>query len=118
MAGLPSSRAISAQIARGGAAGDFIWNELALRELLRGPSGDVARDLAQRAQRVETQAKINASGRPGPNVDTGRLRASISWRLGEDSEGLYADIGTAVEYAGFVEELYPYLLPALEAARE
>lgn len=97
---------------------DFIWNEPALERLLEGQSGPVARDLARRAIRVANQAQINASGRPGPNVDTGRLRASISWRLGEDSEGLYADIGTAVEYAGFVEELYPYLLPALDAAQD
>ncbi len=45
--------------------------------LLESPSGPVARDLQRRGLRIESQAKINASGRPGPNVDTGRLRSSI-----------------------------------------
>jgi hypothetical protein len=50
------------------------------------------------------------------------LRASISWRLGEDAEGLYADIGSNVEYAYWVEmgsdrmSARPYLRPALPAA--
>lgn len=96
--------------------GDLIYNEAELHRLLRGRSGDVARDLARRATRVETRAKLNASGRPGPNVITGRLRASISWTLGEDGDGLFAAIGTNVEYAEPVERLYPYLKPALTAA--
>ena len=103
--------------------GDVIYNEVALRELLAGPSGGVAKDLARRAVAVESQAKINASGRPGPNVDTGRLRSSISWRLGEDAQGLYADIGTGVPYGRYLElgltrngARYPFLEPALKMA--
>lgn len=98
----------------------LVWDNVALRLAL---STAEARDLALRAIRVESAAKVNASGRPGPNVRTGRLRASISWRLGEDALGLYADVGSNVEYAGFVElgtdraPAYPYLRPALEAAR-
>lgn len=98
----------------------LVWDDVALRLAL---SGAGARDLAQRAIRVESAAKVNASGRPGPNVRTGRLRSSISWRLGEDALGLYADIGSNVFYAGYVEEgtdrapSYPFLRPALEAAR-
>lgn len=100
----------------------FRLNEEALVALLTGPSGPVAADLARRAIRVESQAKMNASGRPGPNVITGRLRGSITWRLGEDAGGLYADIGTNVEYAPYVEfptsrsPGYPFLQPALAAA--
>jgi HK97 gp10 family phage protein len=100
----------------------FRMNTAALNEMLRGPAGVVARDLARRAVRVESAAKDNASGRPGPNVITGRLRGSITWRLGADAEGLYADIGTNVEYAPYVEfgtsraPAYPFLGPALEAA--
>lgn len=107
----------------------IIWNEAVLASLLRGPSGPIARDLARRAIRVETQAKINAShSRPsvpgsGPAVRTGRLRSSITWMLGEDSAGLYADVGSNVEYAAYVElgtdrmGARPYLRPALLAAR-
>jgi Bacteriophage HK97-gp10, putative tail-component len=106
------------------AVSDFIWNEAALAALLRGPQGPVARDLSVRAIKVTSQAKINASGRPGPRVDTGRLRSSISWRINEDSQGLYADIGTGVPYGRILElgltrngMRYPFLVPALEAAK-
>jgi phage gpG-like protein len=101
----------------------FRIHESALRELLRGPSGPVMRDLARLAVRVESSAKMHATGRPGPKVRTGRLRGSITWRLGEDYLGPYADIGTAVHYAPFVElgtsraPAYPFLRPALLAAR-
>jgi phage gpG-like protein len=59
----------------------------------------------------------------GPAVRTGLLRGSITWRPGFDSQSPYVDIGSAVEYAAFVElgtvfmEPRPYLAPALEAAR-
>ena len=104
--------------------GDVIYDETALRQLLAGPDGAVAQDLARRAIAVESQAKRNASGRPGPNVDTGRLRSSISWRLGQDAQGVYADIGTGVPYGRILElgltrngARYPFLEPALSAAR-
>ena len=119
----------------------LVWDELALQIYFRSPYNAVARDLARRAINVESQAKLNASGRPGPNVITGRLRSSISWRFGEDALGLYVDIGSAVEYAAYVElghensahgyrardgsygyvsdrptRPYPFLKPALAAA--
>lgn len=108
---------------------ELLYNEGSLHELLAGPNGAVVRDLAQRAIRVESAAKLNASHpRPsvpgsGPAVRTGRLRSSISWRISVDSQGVYADIGSAVSYARFVEEgteraaARPYLRPALSAAR-
>jgi HK97 gp10 family phage protein len=104
----------------------FRFNEAGMRELLQGP---VSRDLVRRAIRVEAQAKRNASQPPpsvagsGPSVRTGRLRGSITWRLGVDAISPYADIGSAVFYAPFVElgtsrmQARPYLRPALEAAR-
>lgn len=101
----------------GAAQIQFRIHKAALTTLLESPEGPVARDLIRRAIRVEGQAKQNATGRPGPMVRTGRLRGSITWRLGHDSRGLYADIGTAVVYAPFVEPKYPFLKPALEAAR-
>lgn len=99
----------------------LIWNDVALRAALNGPG--VARELAARAIRVESAAKVNASGRPGPRVRTGRLRSSITWQLGADAAGVFADVGTNVEYAPYVElgtdraPAYPFLRPALNAAR-
>ena len=100
----------------------LVWNGVEALELLRGHHGPIARDLARRAIRIEAAAKNFATGRDGgPHVRTGRLRSSITWALGDDFLGLYADIGTNVEYAGYVElgtsraRPYPYLRPALAA---
>lgn len=101
---------------------DLHFDAGALRNLLEGTQGPVGRDLARRAIRVESSAKLHASGRPGPNVRTGRLRSSITWTIGRDSEGLYADVGSNVAYARYVEmgtdraPAYPYLRPAVIAA--
>lgn len=98
----------------------FRFNEAEMKALLVGP---VARDLVRRGIRVEAAAKRNATDRPGPRVRTGRLRGSITWRLGEDGLSPYVDVGSAVLYAPFVElgtsraPAYPFLRPALEAAR-
>lgn len=97
-------------------------NQAELQRILRGRNGPVARDLSRRAIRVESRAKLNASGRPGPRVRTGRLRSSIAWALAEDGRGLYAVIGTNVVYAKWLElgsdraPAYPFLRPALRAA--
>lgn len=69
--------------------------------LVKGPV--ILKDLQRRAINVETLAKSNASGRPGPNVDTGRLRASIRTDIEQGGEGLKAVITADVEYASFVE---------------
>jgi phage gpG-like protein len=98
----------------------FRFNETELRALLQGP---VVKDLTRRAIRVQSSAKQHASGRPGPNVITGRLRGSITWRVGQDAASPYVDVGSNVEYAPYVElgtsrmPPYPYLRPGLEAAR-
>jgi HK97 gp10 family phage protein len=112
----------------------FTFNQLGLEQLAR--SEPVALDLARRAIRVESAAKQNASQPPrngpdsgsepggGPAVRTGRLRGSITWRLGKDAISVYADIGTSVFYGPFVElgtsrmEARPFLRPALDAASE
>lgn len=100
---------------------EVIFNEGALDLLLQSPHGPVARMLVRAAIKVESQAKINASGRPGPRVRTGRLRSSITYRIGSDASGLFALIGSNVEYAGYVElgtdkaPPFPYLRPALSA---
>lgn len=56
--------------------------------------------VAQMALIIERQAKINATGRPGPMVQTGRLRASITTEV--ESPDL-ARVGTNVDYAADVE---------------
>jgi phage gpG-like protein len=102
------------------AKSSFRFNSEQLRAQLAVP---IAADLSRRAIRVESAAKQNATGRPGPNVRTGRLRGSITWRLGADLRGPYADIGSNVLYAPYVElgtsrmPAYPFLRPALEMAR-
>lgn len=107
----------------------FRWNEAEERRLLSAPNSAAARDLARRAIKVTNQAIVNASSEPpsipgqGPAVRTGRLRGSITWRLGSDAQGVFADIGSAVLYAPYVElgtsrmEARPFLRPALDAAR-
>lgn len=107
----------------------LVFDQRELKRLLEGPDGPVAKDLGRKATRVETEAKLNATGRQvagannpegrGPNVQLGRLRSSISWRLGHDTQGLYADIGTNVPYGFWLETglrngaTYPFLTPAL-----
>lgn len=102
----------------------FVINQAGLNRLFTSPQGPVAISLLVRALRVESQAKINASGRPGPRVQTGRLRSSITHRLVIDSEGLAAEVGTNVFYGEILEKgllpngaKYPFLVPALAAAR-
>jgi len=98
-----------------------------LAEVLAGREGEVARDLLRRGIRIETAAKLNATGREygdgtrGPRVRTGRLRTSIAHELGRDFAGLYVDVGTNVVYGRYLElgtdrmRPYPFLLPALAA---
>lgn len=117
------------QVEAASLARSFQWNHVGLRQLLRDPSGPVYRDLARRAVRIEAAAKVNASHSPpsipgeGPAVQTGRLRGSITFRLGSDTIGPYADVGSNVAYAAYVElgtqfmEERPFLRPALHAGR-
>lgn len=66
--------------------------------------------------------RASAPGQP-PAVDTGRLRASYTWRTGEDVQGPYVEIGTNVEYAPWLEygtvkmRPRPHLRPAIEELR-
>lgn len=110
-----------------------VQHDQALRALFHNQHGGVARDLARRAIRVQNHAKLNATGRSvagarnpegrGPRVDTGRLRSSIAWGIFSDSKGVFARVGTNVEYGLYLETglrngaTYPFLVPALPAAR-
>lgn len=100
----------------------IVWHDAALRALLESEGGPVGRDLSRRAIRVESAAKNNATHRPGPRVQTGNLRSSITWQIASDAAGLYADVGTNVFYGLYLElgtvnmQPYPFLVPALSAA--
>lgn len=80
---------------------------------VNGPVGRLCKDIASMAR---TLARSYAP------VDTGLLRSSISIEFGKWAEGIYADIGTDVEYAAFQEfgtsrnPPHPYLRPALADA--
>jgi HK97 gp10 family phage protein len=95
----------------------LVFDQAALRALLEGEDGDVGKDLARRAIKVEAAAKRLCS------VDTGRLRSSITWEMARDDQGLMATVGTDVEYGVYIElgtshmAAQPFLRPALEAAR-
>jgi HK97 gp10 family phage protein len=94
-----------------------VIHEHEMRNLLSSPQGGVARDLMRRGRRVQTRAKELV------RVDTGRLRSSITVTPVTVNGEFVVHIGTNVEYAGFLEggtsrmPAYPYLQPALEAAR-
>lgn len=111
----------------------IVRNDRAMARLFNDPSNGIGRDLARRALRVQNAAKLNATGRTvvgannpqgrGPRVDTGLLRSSIAFEVGRDSRGVFARIGTNVEYGYYLETglrngaTYPFLRPALAAAR-
>lgn len=66
-----------------------------------------------------SKPKVHADGSVKPNVDTGRLRSSITHEVNNDEKSVR--IGTNVEYAPFLElgtvrmpAGYPFLKPALE----
>lgn len=92
----------------------FHLDKAALDALLKGPDGPVAKDINRRAVQVEGAAKRLAP------VDTGRLRGSITHAMGVDGQGVFADIGTDVEYAIYQEfgtryqSGTPFLRPALD----
>lgn len=102
---------------KGSSSFDFRWNTSALSNLLEGPNGDVARFIDAKGAIVESAAKRNASGRPGPNVITGRGRSSIGRRMGIDGRGLYCEVGAGAYYMGILEKkgTYVWLRPALSA---
>ena len=67
----------------------------------KGLQQAISRGIRKAGQIVANQARQNADGRPGPFVQTGRLRASIN------SSGAVGDmsvtVGTPVEYAPRIE---------------
>ena len=108
-----------------------VWDEAAYRRFVQT---EVAPMLLAKGRRVESQAKVNATGGPvpgarnpegrGPRVRTGRLRSSITTVPGSNDLGPYVDIGTNVFYGRILEvegtragTFYPFLGPALAMAK-
>jgi len=81
----------------------LVLNHAQIQQVLTSAEGPVARDMIRRGQRVVDQARVNASGRPGPNVDSGRLRSSLHWRLVSGGAGIFIEVGTTVSYARGLE---------------
>ncbi len=82
----------------------------AFRAYSKKLDGLVGKAVKNSALIVERDAKLSFKGRDEesvkgepPRVDTGRLRASITHRTGEDMAGPFAEVGTNVEYATDVE---------------
>lgn len=75
-----------------------------VQEALKKLSPSAAKDAVRRGMNKATinaasQAKQNASGRPGPNVDTGRLRSSITSDVREGGTSIEGVIGSNAIYA-------------------
>ena len=121
---------------------EVVFDDAALRRLLDGPDGPVAKDLARRAVQVERTVKrslhqpgrgrtyrrggvVHRASAPGdpPATDLGRLAAATTWEIGVDERGLHARIGSNYPVQLFLElgtrrmAARPHLRPALEAAR-
>ena len=112
-----------------------------LQNISRNLTNDIKRAMIETAlTKIETVAKQTLT-REG-HVDTGRLRASIHTRYGDINNlfsynddrnnyyngSLLADprddifrfeifVGTNVEYAGYIERRFPYLIPAFESSK-
>lgn len=105
----------------------------AVDKLLKTPGSDVARELGKFGTKVESRAKMMVTGPPHgyyrgvhypsapgspPGLRTGRLRASIGWRLEYGGE-ISMLIGASAEYFIYLEKgtraHYPFLAQAVEA---
>lgn len=87
------------------AGGRVTINETALRELLTGRNGPVARMLGHQGENVTQEAKrlcpvspVGASDHP-----SGQLRSSIGWKLDTDRGQLVAEVSADTDYALYVE---------------
>lgn len=81
-------------------------HQVRLNQLLRSPTGGVARDLLKRGYKVQARAKLNISG-AGPGhpkrIRTGYLRSSVQVQL-RAVPSLACRIGTNAWYARMVHE--------------
>ena len=104
--------------------GDMAEAEIKVTSYRKEREAEIMKGLQKSLEKVgalvERQAKINVSQTTGhPRVQTGRLRASITHELDNDS----VKIGTNVIYGKYLEfgtsrmPPYPWLFPAVEMKR-
>ena len=92
------------------------------REREREVMGNLDKSMGIVGAIVERQAKINVSktGSEHPQVQTGRLRASIMHRVSTSGAAITTEIGTNVDYGKDLEfgtsrhPPYPWLFPSVE----
>lgn len=87
----------------GASTATIVFDQAALDELLRSPSGPVGKELARIGARVEGRAKQLLSGEL-VGVVSGRLRSSTSWRLIQQGDRLGVSIISGVGYSIHVHE--------------
>lgn len=78
-------------------------NKLAVQKLFTEPNSGLAKNMAKRAVAVTTAAKMNLS-RPPRRVNTGLLRASITWEFIFVNGVPGFRVGTNVKYGRFVHD--------------
>lgn len=76
----------------------LVLDSSALKTLLSGPSGPVARDIMVRTNRVLNKARTLCP------VDEGRLRSSLASEMRVEGDNVIGRVGTNVEYALWVHE--------------
>jgi len=97
------------------------------------PPGNVRRGVYRGALIVESAIKANASGRPGPRVQTGDYRRSWNTRnVSADGDGVAVSVGTnrpqarRLEFAFsgadslgrvYSQPAFPHVEPAIESSR-
>jgi hypothetical protein len=83
-----------------------VIHQIPLNQLLRSPSGAVARDMMRRGYKVQARARqlLGGGGPQNPKrINTGYLRSSISVRLIVRSH-ITVRIGTSLRYALWVHD--------------
>lgn len=96
---------------------DFIPDESAIRDLLQGEDGPVAKHILKLVVKGEGISKRLV------HVATGRLRGSIRHGIAKDADGIYGWWGSDVDYSVYQEFLpeptgKPYFRPALREIAE
>jgi len=89
---------------------NLVLDEKALRATMTGPNGPVAKHLARLGGKIESRAKVLASGEL-VNVRTGRYRSSLTWRMFTRGDRIGVAIGSGVHYARFIESGSRYMNP-------
>lgn len=75
-----------------------VLDNIALYQMLSGPSGPVWRDIHRRGNAVLNRARVLCP------VDEGRLRASLSLEMRREGDEAVARVGTNLEYGLYVHE--------------